>query len=87
MAFLLKALDPHWRLAGKLEDEVPLMLSWLKYPFQVSLIPKPYVSPPSFGFPIDLSLPWRCSDLPAQRPKNLKSTYSASALFPSVNGS
>ena len=54
MAFLLKALDPHWRLAGKLEDEVPLMLSWLKYPFQVSALlrspapcplsscPKPY---------------------------------------------
>jgi len=35
VAFLLRQLDPHWRLLGKLEDEVPAMLAWLKYPFQV----------------------------------------------------
>ena len=34
VAFLLRQLDPHWRLLGKLEDEVPAMLAWLKYPFQ-----------------------------------------------------
>lgn len=38
VAFLLRQLDPHWRLTGKLEDEVPLMLSWLKYPFQVCTV-------------------------------------------------
>ncbi len=38
VAFLLRQLDPHWRLLGKLEDEVPAMLAWLKYPFQVRTV-------------------------------------------------
>ena len=37
VAFLLRQLDPHWRLLGKLEDDVPAMLAWLKYPFQVTV--------------------------------------------------
>ena len=38
VAFLLRQLDPHWRLLGKLEDEVPAMLAWLKYPFQACVV-------------------------------------------------
>ena len=41
VAFLLRQLDPHWRLLGKLEDEVPAMLAWLKYPFQVRALSDP----------------------------------------------
>ena len=36
VVFLFKQLDPHFKLTGKLEDEVITMFKWLNYPFSIA---------------------------------------------------